>query len=155
MIIEQRTVYRCGFCRRCTKFQARWIAKHEVHCGKNPNRKPFIGELTFANATGLWMPNKTPPLPGFDSEYVWQPYDKQPPWWPGSAGMIYAADGWQPVPGYVASTGVYEDEKWPVVNGKNLDQIKPFWRRVHALGMELDDKHQEWVNEGYEGQAWS
>lgn len=156
MITEQRTVYRCGFCRRFTKFQARFALAHEVHCKKNPNRTPFIGELTFAQQAGQWIDNPTAPLRGFTAERMWRPYTKQPAWWPGKPGMIYAADGWHDVPGYEnRDPGPYGDDRaadhWPEIGTgskrKPVGEVKPFWHRVEMLGLELDERHQAWLDE--------
>lgn len=137
MFSESRTVYRCSHCRRFTKFAARTVVAHEIHCRKNPNRTPFIGELTFAAFGGVWVDGQ------------WLPYSSLPAWWPGSPGMIYTAEGWVPVKGYrndlPDETTGYNYDFWPSVDGAPLDQFKPFWRRCVALGLPIDDVRFEWL----------
>lgn len=138
MFCERRLVYRCSFCRRFTKFRPATVADHEGHCRKNPSRTPFIGELTFADAGGMWIHDISS-----STGWAWRPYTQLPEWWPGAPGMIYAADGWHPVPGYsnVPAVMDHDSDRWPYFDGMRLSEIRPFWRRVVLLGFELDDWH--------------
>ena len=84
----------CEFCGK-GKFSKSWMARHEAHCYKNPERVPYEGELSYIGQTGTYK--------DFSSEdgpwHEWVEFDPLPKWWPGE-GMIFHDGKWYHVPGY-------------------------------------------------------
>jgi hypothetical protein len=110
---RQVTRWKCDYCPKSGQVRSR-IALHEKHCFRNPDRSPWLGELTDCmNADETW--------------------------WPGE-GKIWNGARWCDVPGYDSSRvewpmvtiGGHEDGMTV-----RLNEIRNPWSdRLKALGYE-------------------
>ena len=112
LIREKAIVYRCPFCRKSWRAQAKKRAeRHLIHCFERPDRVPYLGELSHA----------------FMHEDA--------PWHPGD-GKIWDGKQWRDVPGYRGM-----EHPWPIreaEEGQPLDRVTPWWTRLSILGHDTD-----------------
>lgn len=97
-----KTYWLCSFCAK-----KKWVRKsrtitHELTCYKNPDRVPYVGEMTFIGQTGKIVDY------GHDDSVngrwlEWNDHE-MPKWWPGESGMIWTGEEWIKVPGYSVTT---------------------------------------------------
>lgn len=129
---KPKTTWVCEFCNRKRFMRKSRTLEHERQCFKNPNRTPYLGELTFISQLGS-IKNF-----GFDNSIndvwlEWVEHKELPPWHPGEAGMIYNGAEWIKVlgyeqipakPGHGCAGGAPDDEVWPELNGIPLPENK-------------------------------
>ncbi len=123
--IARLTRYRCIHCHRSWS-DRRSATKHAAHCFKNPQRKPYVGELTSLNFTGRWTAACSCAACGDSNPPEFVEHETMPAWWPGE-GKIWDGAAWRDVPGYVAALGA---EEWPSLGGMPLPEVKPAEARL-------------------------
>jgi len=133
--------YYCGFCRKKAACHPTTVKRHEVHCFLNPNRIPYLGEMTSVKRTGKdkdfgWQEDMN------CHWYEWVPYsdEQMPAWWPGE-GKIFDGKQWHSVSGYSIGhpTGAHgyaggppPYDIWPEFEGKPLNEFTGR-ERLHHL----------------------
>lgn len=144
LLRETAVVYRCPFCRRSWRSQAKKVAsRHLVHCFARPDRVPYVGELS--DTTGVPLRFR-----GNDRTF--------PEWWPGE-GKIFDGRTWRNVPGYEPNSY----ERWPKLRvpleregsgvvqyvDRALEFVKPWALRLEVLpGVCLDELRLYWTPYG-------
>ncbi len=131
-------MYQCDHCGRKIRRRPR-MADHERRCFKNPERVPYLGELTMVRSTGYYVTcySEGNMPPGISwCEWVDNPL---PSWWPSElgkydgCGCLFTPDGWIALEGYRQE---YEppsgfprngsaEEVWP----DGVQSLKP-WARL-------------------------
>ncbi len=91
--------FACDHCpKRYTGHNAAYrMVSHELHCFRNPGRKPREGEVY-----------------GTDHS-TWYDDGEQQPWEPSFLGAIYVEGTWHIVPGHIPKSALLACEVWPYV----------------------------------------